>query len=64
MELRTENSNREYVDRHATNLCAQCGEAIFLPEWSEYAGRRRVRHLWECEACGYKFETVVSFPEQ
>jgi rubredoxin len=19
--------------------------------------------LWECEACGYKFETLVSFPE-
>jgi len=45
------------------NLCAQCGEALFLPEWSEYLDRHRVRHLWECEACGYKFETLVSFPD-
>jgi hypothetical protein len=45
------------------NHCAQCGETIFLPEWSEYLDRHRVRHLWECEACGYKFETLVSFPE-
>jgi len=36
---------------------------IFLPEWSEYLDRHRLRHLWECEACGYKFETLVSFPE-
>jgi len=45
------------------NHCAQCGETIFLPEWSEYLARHRVRHLWECEACGYKFETLVSFAE-
>jgi DNA-directed RNA polymerase subunit RPC12/RpoP len=43
--------------------CAQCGDIIFLPEWSEYLDRHRVRHLWECEACGYKFETLVSFAE-
>ncbi len=46
------------------NSCAQCGEMIFLPEWSEYLDSRRVRHLWECETCGYKFETLVCFPEQ
>ena len=45
------------------NHCAQCGDIIFLPEWSEYLDRHRVRHLWECEACGYKFETLVSFAE-
>jgi hypothetical protein len=45
------------------NECAQCRETIFLPEWSEYLDARRVRHLWECEACGYKFETLVCFPE-
>jgi hypothetical protein len=22
-----------------------------VPEWSEYVDERRVRHLWECEAC-------------
>ena len=39
------------------------GPMIFMPEWSEYLDARRVRHLWECEACGYKFETLVCFPE-
>jgi hypothetical protein len=34
-----------------------------MPEWSEYLSPRRVRYLWECEACGYKFETIVAFPE-
>jgi hypothetical protein len=62
MELRTE-SPRGYVNRRLPNQCAQCGELIFLPEWSEYLDRHHVRHLWECEACGYKFETLVSFPD-
>jgi transcription elongation factor Elf1 len=39
--------------------CAQCGEHLFSPEWSEYVDARRVRHLWECEACGYAFETTI-----
>ena len=68
MELRTASprkaeSPRKYVHTRVMNHCAQCGETIFLPEWSEYLDRHRVRHLWECEACGYKFETLVSFPE-
>ena len=41
--------------------CAQCGEQLFVPEWSEYVDERRARHLWQCEACGYAFETTVSF---
>jgi transcription elongation factor Elf1 len=39
--------------------CAQCGEHLFSPEWSEHVDSRRVRHLWECEACGYAFETTI-----
>ena len=39
--------------------CAQCGEALVAPTWSEHVSERCVRHLWECEACGYKFETAV-----
>jgi ribosomal protein S27AE len=62
MELRTASSGKQLHSR-LQNYCAQCGEAIFLPEWSEYLDRHRVRHLWQCEACGYKFETLVSFPE-
>lgn len=39
--------------------CAQCGEMVRQPEWSEYCGEREVRHLWNCSACGYTFETHV-----
>jgi hypothetical protein len=63
MELRTA-SPRKYAQPRLLNHCAQCGETIFLPEWSEYLDRHRVRHLWECEACGYKFETLVTFPDR
>jgi uncharacterized Zn finger protein len=41
--------------------CAQCGEQLSVPEWSEHVHERCVRHLWECEACGYAFETTVSY---
>ena len=43
--------------------CAQCGESLFMPEWSEYVDERRVRHLWQCAACDYAFETTVHFAE-
>ena len=41
--------------------CAQCGDRIYVPEWSECLEGGRVRHLWQCEACGYTFETTVHF---
>lgn len=41
--------------------CAQCGERLFVPEWSEYLDDRHARHLWRCEDCGYSFETTVRF---
>lgn len=63
MEVRTTSARRKYLEAKTVNKCAQCGESIFLPEWSEYLERQRVRHLWECDACGYKFETLVSFRE-
>jgi ribosomal protein S27AE len=63
MELRTSRLRRDTQPR-PSNSCAQCGETIFMPEWSEYLSPQRVRYLWECEACGYKFETIVAFPEQ
>ena len=62
MQLRTASPRKEVYGR-PQNHCAQWGDIIFLPEWSEYLDRHRVRHLWECEACGYKFETLVSFAE-
>jgi hypothetical protein len=60
MELRTGSSKKQPL--RPVNECAQCRETIFLPEWTEYLDAHRVRHLWECEACGYKFETLVCFP--
>src|SRR5215831_4223678 len=39
--------------------CAQCGDALLAPEWSEHVSERCVRHLWTCETCGYEFETTV-----
>jgi len=42
-------------------LCAQCGEDLYMPEWSEWLDNARVRHLWTCEACGYAFETTVRY---
>jgi hypothetical protein len=41
--------------------CAQCGEHIYVPEWTEYLEGGRVRHLWRCGACRYAFETIVRF---
>jgi hypothetical protein len=40
-------------------LCAQCGEALVAPEWSEYCDDRRIRHVWSCDSCGYRRETIV-----
>jgi ribosomal protein S27AE len=43
--------------------CAQCGEQLFVPEWSEFVDEHCVRHRWQCEACGYAFETTISYRE-
>lgn len=42
--------------------CAQCGDTLFAPEWSEYLDERSVRHLWSCDVCGYRFESMVRYP--
>jgi ribosomal protein L37AE/L43A len=44
--------------------CAQCGKTLVAPTWSEHVSECCIRHLWECEACGYKFETAVYFQAQ
>ena len=54
-------------DRHRTRrrqpaiACAQCGDELTVPEWSEWLDAARVRHLWTCSACGYAFETTVHY---
>ena len=42
--------------------CAQCGDMLLAPEWSEHLDDCRIRHLWCCAACGYQFETLVRYP--
>ncbi|HEX5211310.1 MAG TPA: hypothetical protein VFW22_06205 [Pseudolabrys sp.] len=51
------------VHARPQTACAQCAEPLFMPEWSELMDERHVRHLWQCEACGYAFETTVFFAE-
>ena len=41
--------------------CAQCGDTLMAPDWSEHVSERCVRHIWACDACGYQFETTVYF---
>lgn len=60
MELYTRPATRFQRSRPAIE-CRQCGEPIFIPEWSEWLDAGRARHLWQCEACGYAFETTVQF---
>jgi hypothetical protein len=42
------------------NPCAQCGKPIAAPAWFE-DGPRRTTYLWQCVACGYRFESVAFF---
>jgi DNA-directed RNA polymerase subunit RPC12/RpoP len=61
MELRISKSRRN-VRISPPYPCAQCGALISSPEWSESIDEYRVKHLWECEACGCNFETLACFP--
>ena len=61
MELRPENA-RPFDRSRPVVPCAQCGDMLLAPEWSETLDDRRIRHLWSCEACGYEFESEVFYP--
>ncbi len=41
--------------------CAQCGNALIAPVWSGHLSEHSIRHLWNCDACGYEYETTVYF---
>ena|SRR6185436_15251956 len=62
MQHRTE-SLRSFHQSRPVVPCAQCGEALFAPEWSEYFDDRRIRHVWSCDRCDYQFETMVYYPQ-
>lgn len=53
--------NAQKENNSKFNQCAQCGDLLFAPVWSEFVKERCVRHLWSCDACGYAYETTVYF---
>jgi hypothetical protein len=61
MELHDARPAKKFAHPRPMIECAQCGEPLYLPEWSEYLAGGGVRHLWRCEACDYVFETTVRF---
>ena len=61
MELRSR-SPRNFHRSRPIVPCAQCGDTLFAPEWSEYLDDLRIRHLWSCDKCGYEFESEVYYP--
>jgi len=44
------------------NPCAQCSKPIAAPEWVE-TGAGRTSYLWQCRACGYRFESMAFFAD-
>jgi transcription elongation factor Elf1 len=61
MDLRTDRFRK--IPARPLIECAQCGDQLYIPEWSELLDERRMRHLWTCDSCGYQFETTVRFRE-
>ena len=61
MQLRSRNYHSLAQSRPMVP-CAQCGDMLLAPEWSEHLDDCRIRHLWCCAACGYQFETLVRYP--
>jgi hypothetical protein len=41
--------------------CAKCGELMMAPESSEYLSGHDIRHIWVCDGCDYRFETLIRF---
>lgn len=54
-------ASRTIAQMRPSYSCRQCGEPLILPEWSEWLDAGHVRHLWQCDSCGYAFETRVEF---
>ena len=61
MDLLRHKSAVRLQSTRASSACAQCGEELAMPEWTEWLDSARVRHLWTCSACGYAFETTVRY---
>ena len=42
--------------------CAECGEMLVAPDWSEFVSEYLVVNLWSCTKCGDRFETKAFMP--
>jgi hypothetical protein len=45
-------------------VCAQCGDLLIAPEWSEYVNERHVINFWSGTKCGCCFEISVYLPAE
>lgn len=45
--------------RFGVPFCPECGEMLLAPRDSAHVNENVVRHLWNCEDCGYEFKTSV-----
>jgi hypothetical protein len=61
MEFRDAGAAGKFARSRPVIECAQCGKRLYVPQWSEYLDSGGVRHLWQCEACDYSFETTVRY---
>ncbi len=59
-DVRSDPARAQSGDIPRQNPCAQCGLPIPAPDWIE-PGRGRISYLWNCRACGYRFEAVAIF---
>lgn len=59
-DVRSDPARAQSGDIPRQNPCAQCGMPIPAPDWIE-PGRGRISYLWNCRACGYRFEAVAIF---
>ena len=41
--------------------CAKCGELVMAPESSKHVSGYCIRHMWACDGCDYRFETLIRF---
>ncbi|MDE5445843.1 hypothetical protein GWG65_31445 [Bradyrhizobium sp. CSA207] len=57
---KTDTAKAHIGDIPRQNPCAQCGTPIPQPDWIE-PGDGRISYLWNCPACGYRFEAVAIF---
>lgn len=61
LDYSARSNGRRFARSRPVIECAQCGEPIYVAEWSEYLDENRARHSWRCEQCDYRFETTVRF---